>query len=164
MLEKTGVPTAEQINSVFPGQERLEKGPVAIIECFQNIPCNPCNTACKQNAIQPFQDINDRPAIIEENCNGCGLCLTKCPGLAIMVVDLNWEETRAMIKIPYEFTPLPEKGETVHALNREGSVVTDAEVIRVQNPSSFDKTPIVSFAVPKEFVKQVRNIRRCAQS
>ena len=164
MLEKTGIPTAEQIDSIFPSQERLEKGPVAIIECFQNIPCNPCNTACKQNAIQAFQDINDRPAIIEENCNGCGLCLTKCPGLAIMVIDLNWSEDRAMIKIPYEFSPLPAQGEIVHALGRDGAVITDAEVIRVQNPASFDKTPIVSIAVPKEFVKQVRNIRRCAQS
>jgi len=59
MLEKTGVPTAADIESVFPSEERLANGPVAVIECYQNIPCNPCFTACNRNAILEFEDIND---------------------------------------------------------------------------------------------------------
>jgi len=157
MLEKTGIPTTDQIESVFPPEDRLNKGPIAVIECFQSIPCNPCATSCPKNAIQPFEDINDRPVIENENCNGCGICVTKCPGLAIMVVDMAWSETQALVKIPYEFRPLPEARDTVYALDRAGKVVASAKVIRVTYPTS--KTPIVSIAVEKSLVKTVRNIQ-----
>ena len=63
MLEKTGVPTKENIESVTPSKERLSKGPVALIECFQEIPCNPCYTSCKKGAIKELIDINDRPIL-----------------------------------------------------------------------------------------------------
>jgi len=49
MLEKTGIATQEMVMNVFPSIERINKGPVAVIECFQNIPCNPCQTACRFN-------------------------------------------------------------------------------------------------------------------
>ena len=157
MLEKTGIPTKDQVESAFPDNLRLYQGPVAIIECFQPIPCNPCATSCPRNAILPFEDINDIPIIDNNKCNGCGICITKCPGLAIMVVDMTWSETRALIKLPYEFNPLPEAGDIVHALDRAGAIVADAEVIKVTIPAS--KTPVVSIAVDKSLVKVVRNIR-----
>lgn len=158
MLEKTGIPTPEQIDGVFPGEARLAKGPVAVIECFERIPCNPCRTACCRDAIQPFADINDRPVIKDENCNGCALCLAKCPGLAIMIVDMTWSADRALLKIPYEFRPLPEKGETVLGLNRAGEPVAPVEVVAVLNTRALDRTPIVSIAVDKAHVRAIRNI------
>ena len=156
MLEKTGIPTQSQIESVFPDETRLQQGPVAVIECFQLIPCDPCATSCPQQAIQPFIDINSIPVIDNHKCNGCGICITKCPGLAIMVVDMTWSESRALIKLPYEFRPLPEAGQIVHALDRAGAIIAKAEVVRVTLPKS--KTPIVSIAVDKALVKAVRNI------
>ena len=75
MLIKTGVPTKEDIASITPPREVLEKGPVAVIECFQKIPCNPCYTACKFDAIKPFEDINDRPVIDFDKCTACGQCV-----------------------------------------------------------------------------------------
>jgi len=157
MLEKTGIPTDTQIESVFPHETRLNQGPIAIIECFQPIPCDPCATSCPRGAIRPFTDINDTPVIDNDNCNGCGICITKCPGLAIMIVDMTWSEARALVRLPYEFTPLPETGQIVHALDRAGEVIADAEVIRVTKPAS--KTPIISIAIDKTLVKTVRNIR-----
>ena len=157
MLEKTGVPTLYEIESVFPSDERLSQGPVAIIECFQCIPCDPCATSCPRGAILPFQDINDRPVIDNDNCNGCTLCITKCPGLAIIVVDMTFSHDRALIKLPYEFRPLPEMGQTVQALDREGAAVAEAEVVRVSNNKN--KVPVVSIAVDNQLVKTVRNIR-----
>jgi len=158
MLEKTGVPRRQDVEDVFPEPSRLAKGPVAVIECFQNIPCNPCEHACPFGAILPFADINDRPKMDESKCNGCGICLTKCPGLAIMVVDWNWSEERALIKLPYEFRPLPEVGKMVAALDREGSVVAQAEVVHVQLNPNMNKVPIVSVALDKTLIKTVRNI------
>lgn len=158
MLENTGVPTQENIDSVFPSKERMEQGPVAVIECYQNIPCNPCSTACNRSAIQPFTDINDRPLILSENCNGCSLCVSKCPGLAIMILHYNYSEDKASIRIPYEFRPLPEKGQIVKGLDRAGNYVADCEVISVANAPAMDKTPIVGIAFPKEHYKTIRNI------
>lgn len=160
MLSKTGIPTQEDLNGVFPSQERLEQGPIAIFECYQNIPCNPCYTACKVGAIEPFVDINDMPKLLEEKCSGCGLCLAKCPGLAISILDYTYSETHAMIKIPYEFIPLPEENEVVIALNRSGEPVCEAVVLKVLNPKSFDKTPMISLVFPKVHIKEVRHFKR----
>jgi len=157
MLEKTGIPTPEQINSVFPEETRLNQGPIAIIECFQPIPCDPCATSCPRQAILPFADINDIPIIDNEKCNGCGICITKCPGLAIIVVDGAWSESKALIRLPYEFTPLPKAGDIVHAQDRSGAIIGDAEVIKVAVPAT--KTPIISIAIDKALIKTLRNIK-----
>jgi len=158
MLAKTGIPAQEDIRKVMPTQERLYKGPAAIIECFQNIPCNPCYTACNRNAIKEFVDINDLPNINHEECNGCGLCISKCPGLAIMVVDMTYSEGEALLKIPYEFLPLPKEESTVKGLDREGNYICDVRVVKVMNSKALDKTPIISIAVNKEHIMTVRNI------
>ena len=155
MLEKTGVATPEDIAKVFPSEERLKKGPVVIVECFREIPCNPCYTACNQDAIKEFLDINDLPNVDHENCNGCGLCISKCPGLAIRVLDMTWSEEEAMVRLPYEFIPLPEAGDIVDGLDREGEKLADVRVEKVQNAKMMDKTPVVWLAVKKEFAKEV---------
>lgn len=159
MLEKTGIASKEQIANNFPDIERLEKGPVAVIECFQRIPCNPCATSCKKGAIVPFVDINDLPNINHESCNGCSLCVFNCPGLAIMVVDYTYSKDRVSFKIPYEFLPLPEKGQHVEALNRAGEVIGTCEVIQVVNSKVMDRTPLVTIAIGKEYLKTFRNIK-----
>ena len=160
-LEKTGIPTAAEVDAAFPPEARLAEGPVAVIECFQRIPCNPCATSCPRGAIQPFEDINDVPAINYANCNGCTLCITKCPGLAIMVIDMTWKDKsgldRALIKLPYEFRPLPTVGDEVVATDRKGDFVAMAEVIQVLLNHSMNKVPIVSIAVDKSLVRTVRN-------
>jgi len=158
MIYKTGVPTKEDLQKVAPSAERLAKGPVAVIECFQRIPCNPCYTACKRGAIKEFRDINDLPEIDHDLCNGCGLCVSKCPGLAIFIIDETYSEKEALVKLPYEFVPLPKEGDTVKALNREGRVVGEARVVKIQNGKYEDRTPVISVAVPKELSMVVRNI------
>ncbi|WP_069649542.1 (2Fe-2S)-binding protein [Caloranaerobacter ferrireducens] len=159
MIEKTGIPTLEMIKRVFPSIERINRGPVAVIECFQRIPCNPCATVCKQNAIKNFDDINDIPIIDTELCNGCGLCISSCPGLAIMVVDGSWSEDKVLFKIPYEFLPLPKEGDIVKGLDRKGDYITDVKIIKVQNSKTLDKTPILHIEVKKDFLYEFRNIK-----
>lgn len=158
MICKTGVPTKEDLQKVAPSAERLAKGPVAVIECFQRIPCNPCYTACKRGAIKEFRDINDLPEIDHDLCNGCGLCVSKCPGLAIFIIDETYSEKEALVKLPYEFVPLPKEGDTVKAMDREGRVVGEARVVKIQNGKYEDRTPVISVAVPKELSMVVRNI------
>lgn len=159
MIECTGVPTSDLIEQSFPSIERINQGPVAVVECFQSIPCNPCSTSCNRKAMNPMEDINDLPSINIENCNGCGICMSKCPGLAIMVVDGSYSDNEVLFRIPYEFLPIPNKGDIVEGLNREGKYITDVKVHRVQNPKSFDKTAIIDVIVDRNFLYEFRNIR-----
>ncbi len=157
-MERDGVPTAKDLVKFIPSEERLAQGAVAIIECFQPIPCDPCYDWCKRGAIKRFKDPTDLPQIDFARCNGCGLCIIGCPGLAIFVVDKTYSGKRALVKLPYEFLPLPERGEVVQALNREGRVVGEAEVLKVQ--STKQKTTLVSLLVPQKLAMEVRFFRR----
>jgi Fe-S-cluster-containing hydrogenase component 2 len=156
MLEKTGIPGELELAQVLPSADRLSSGPVAIFECFQNIPCNPCADACARGAIKPFVDINDRPQVDWELCNGCGICMTRCPGLAIFVMDLSYSDRDALVKIPYEFAPLPAEGEIVSAVDRSGCSVGKAKILRVQKGKN--KTHILWLVVDKGIALEVRNV------
>ncbi len=151
--------TDETVREKFPSLDRINKGPVAVIECFQNIPCNPCTTSCRRNAINEMLDINDLPLLDENLCNGCTICVSKCPGMAIMVVDGSYSDKEVVFKIPYEFLPLPKAGDIVQGLNRAGEYITDVRILKVTNPKSFDKTPIINCVVNKDFLYDFRNIR-----
>lgn len=159
MFESTGIPSKELIGRAFPNIDRINKGPVAVIECFQHIPCNPCFTSCNRKAMNLMNDINDLPSLNEEKCNGCSICVGKCPGLAIMVVDGSYSDKEVLFKIPYEFLPLPSKGDIVKGLNREGKYIADVKVVNVLNSKSFDKTVIIDVSVKREYLYEFRNIR-----
>jgi Fe-S-cluster-containing hydrogenase component 2 len=158
MLAVNGIPTTEDLQAVLPAPSRLKQGPVAVIECFQQIPCNPCAEACPRGAITMPGSISERPVFDESKCNGCGLCVTRCPGLAIFVVDYNWSPEAALLKMPYEFAPLPASGEVVEAIDRAGKPVGAATVQRVQQQAN--RTTVLWLAVDKAMAMDVRNIRR----
>lgn len=159
MFEKTGIPSEEMIMEKFPPIERINKGPVAVVECYKEIPCNPCETACRFNAINIGEDINNIPVLNEENCTGCAICLSKCPGLAIMIIDGSKSDTTVQVKLPYEFLPLPVAGDIVKGLDREGKIIADVKVTQVQNPKSFDRTPVITIEADRSIMYKIRNIR-----
>lgn len=158
MFKKTGVVTEERIEEILPSEERRQEGPYAVFECFEEIPCNPCSTACKIGAVEDFDNINERPEIDYEECTGCGLCVSECPGLACFVIDETYSEAEATIKLPYELCPLPEEGQKLDALDRKGEVVCKAEVVKVQSSERLDNTNVITIAVPQEQIQVVRNI------
>ena len=158
MLEIDGIPSQADLEAVIPHAKRMSQGPVAVIECFQEIPCNPCADACSRGAIAIPANISARPQFDESKCNGCGICVTRCPGLAIFVVDLSLGENEALLKIPFEFCPLPEKEEMVETLDRSGKPVGKGRVVRVQIQAN--KTTVLWLAVPRQEAMVVRNIRR----
>ena len=159
MLNKNGIPTLEDLQQVTPPQERLNKGPVAIAECFQCIPCNPCSTACPVHAITVQPDINQTPVIDWDRCIGCKQCVAACPGLAIFVVDMNYSDDLAAVTLPYEFLPVPEKGACVNGLSRAGAVLGQFEVVEARQAPGNNLTWLITLAVPKDLAMDVRNIR-----
>ncbi len=162
VLRKIGYLTKEELvnSKCYPSEERFEKGPVAIIECTEEIPCNPCEVACKFKAIKIGKPITNIPILDENLCIGCGLCIAKCPGLAIFMVDKTFSDNEGLISFPHEYLPLPVPGSTVEAVNREGKVVSSGKVIKVLNNKSLDRTPVVTIVVPKEKLDEVRGIKR----
>ncbi len=151
----TGYFAKEQIE--FPSDERLSLRAAAVIECCQEIPCNPCMEYCPVGAIQVAGNINAVPTIDFEQCSGCGICLGFCPGLAIFMVDLSKEY--GVVTIPYELEP-PAPGEKVELLDRAGNVVGQGEIEKVKKLKQHDRTLSISLKMEKELVKIVRGFRR----
>lgn len=158
-LSRAGVPDANDLVAVLPDAVRLASGPVAIIECFQEIPCDPCSDACRRGAIKPFSDICALPQVDHGRCNGCGLCVVRCPGLAIFVVDASEPGDFGTVKLPYEYLPLPRAGQEVECLDRHGGVVCRGTVTAAQRSRAFDRTALITVRLPKGHVMQVRGIR-----
>jgi len=159
MLINDGIPTKEDLIKVTPSDERFAKGPVAVVECFQEIPCNPCVKACRRGAIKMPRDINDIPVVDAELCNGCSLCISLCPGLAIFVIDKTYSDELALIKLPFEYVPVPQVGQFVTGLSRAGEELGCFEVIKVISGGKKNMTYTISLAVPKELAMEVRDIK-----
>jgi Fe-S-cluster-containing hydrogenase component 2 len=159
MYKNTGYLSIEEYSSLMPEEERLNKGSVAIIECPEHIPCNPCQQACPRGAIQPFQNITDLPVINFDLCNGCGNCIAVCPGLAIYVIEKNFTPDTSLMKIPYEMLPIPEKNDICDILSREGSVIGRGRVERVQKYAFNPKGRVIWVEIPKKLYKEARNVR-----
>ena len=159
MLIRDGIPTPEDLATVMPSEERLAKGPIAITECFQNIACNPCVAACPQHAISMEPDINATPKVDPDACIGCRVCVARCPGLAIFVVDMTHSEDTALVTLPFEFLPVPEKGQLVCGLNREGTEQGWYPVVRAVSGGKKNMTWMLTLEVPKDKAMEVRNIK-----
>ncbi|NTV78612.1 MAG: 4Fe-4S binding protein [Clostridiales bacterium] len=144
----------------LPTEDRYAKGPVAVIECIQEIPCNPCEAACKFGAIEIGEPITNLPALNQDKCTGCGICVSRCSGLAIFVINKAYSETTATVSFPYEYFPIPVAGQEAWAVDRKGETVCKGNIVKVMNPVSFDHTPVVTVEIPKEFADEVRSIKR----
>ncbi|HBD64373.1 MAG TPA: 4Fe-4S ferredoxin [Clostridiales bacterium] len=161
-LKTTGAPTLEELHKspAFPSHDRLRKGPVVIIECIEEIPCNPCEASCSKGAITIGESITNLPEIDFEKCIACGMCIAACPGLAIYIKDYTYSDTNALLSFPYEYYPLPNEGDIVEAVDRHGKSVCNARVVKVRNPKANDHTAVVTIEYPKEFFEEAVSMKR----
>ncbi|WP_027185082.1 FAD-dependent oxidoreductase [Desulfovibrio inopinatus] len=145
----------------FPGATPpRHSGVRPVIECTQNIPCNPCQDACKKHCITIGEKITALPAIDENHpCTGCGMCVASCSGQAIFLVDESMEDGSATVTVPYEFLPLPAPGTHGKGLDRSGSPVCDAEIVDVKSIKAFDHTHLVTMRVPADMAMTARFFR-----
>ncbi len=154
-LLKNGYVAEDEIER-FPGV-RKAKGIHPVMECTQNIPCNPCQDACPKKCIKIGKKITSLPAVDESvKCIGCGMCVASCSGQAIFLVNDDYEEGYATVTMPYEFLPLPVKGEKGSAYNRAGEKVCEAEVVEVRTSPAFDKTNLLTIKVPADMSMKAR--------
>lgn len=79
-INKLGIPAQTVVNSHYFAK-------IAADECTA---CGTCaEERCQIKAIEEHEDVYQ---IIQENCIGCGLCLTTCPAEAISLVRKAEEE------------------------------------------------------------------------
>jgi len=148
--EKTGVLDSGDLD--LPSPEALKRG-VAISECIQGIPCNPCVDACPFQAIK-MENLTDIPRIEYDTCTGCGKCVEICPGLALFVVKMM--DSRSQVTLPYEFLPVPRRGDVVNVLDRWGNVRGEGKVVRVKK---INGGALITVEVEKDLGMEIRNIR-----
>lgn len=137
--------------------ENKELRPIAVIECCEEIPCNPCMSACPHHAIVIEGGIHHIPQLKPELCVGCGICVARCSGQAIFVV--GQEQDYGVVSFPYEMLPLPEKGMIVDGTDREGQTVCQGEILKVMAAKNFDHTTVVTLKVPLGKEDTVRGFR-----
>jgi Fe-S-cluster-containing hydrogenase component 2 len=162
LSKDTGTIPQEELEASpgYPSKKYLAEKRVVVVECTEKIPCNPCETVCRKGAIVVGEPITNLPRLDAEKCDGCGLCIARCPGLAIFMVDATYSKEEAAVSFPHEYLPLPKEGDEVEAVNRKGELVCKGKVIKVRRPKSFDHTPVITIAVPKEYASTVRGITR----
>ncbi len=140
----------------YPGVTH-KAGVHPVMECTQNIPCNPCQDACKKGCISIGSNITSLPIVVDgSECINCGMCVASCSGQAIFLVDEDCGDGTATVTLPYEFLPLPEAGTKGKGLGRDGKAICDAEVVSVKTNKAFDKTNLLTIRVPKEYAMKAR--------
>ncbi len=160
-IKTAGILDVEKLRAdgLYPSDERIARGPVAVFECAQEIPCNPCEKACPKGCILIGEHIVSIPHL-KGACSGCGLCVPSCPGLCIFILNGTFSETEAAITMPYEFMPIPVKDEIVDALDRSGARACDGRIVSVKTVGKNEVCRSLTVAVPKRFIHTVRHVRR----
>ena len=149
---------ADDEMAAFPSANQQQEKIHPVIECTQNIPCNPCQDACPVGCIKVGSNITSLPVLDgEKKCIGCGMCVASCPGQAIFLIKEEAEQ--AEITLPYEFMPLPKKGDKGTALSRSGQPLCEAEVVAVKSVATMDHTNLLTMRVPKAYAGTARFIR-----
>lgn len=171
-IEKTeeGIPISKSLlKHGFVAEDEIERFPGVthkvgihpVMECTQNIPCNPCQDACPKGCISIGSNITSLPIVVENSqCINCGMCVASCSGQAIFLVDEDCGDGTATVTIPYEFLPLPEAGTKGMAFGRNGQKVCEAEVVSVKRNKVYDKTNLLTMRVPKEFAMKARFFKK----
>jgi NADPH-dependent 2,4-dienoyl-CoA reductase/sulfur reductase-like enzyme/Fe-S-cluster-containing hydrogenase component 2/bacterioferritin-associated ferredoxin len=132
-----------------------------VIRCNQEIPCDPCIHVCPKDMIKMEGDpIFGIPIVVKDECTGCTLCVAVCPGLAITLVDVRGEGAEGLVTVPFELleTGVGE-GDVVDAVDVDGEPVCEATVKKVASRKVYDRTLLVTLAVPKAEAVRVAGMR-----
>lgn len=150
--------------------EAPEEGVTPVFHCAQEIPCDPCSTACPQGGIRVDpDDIRHLPVFLVEalgkECVGCEKCVTICPGQAITLVDYRKDPEHPFVTLAHELgREALHPGARVPVLDVDGVLLGEAEVILVHAGKVHDRTAAVKLRVPRAIARRVAGIRTGEES
>jgi sarcosine oxidase subunit alpha len=133
-----------------PKKEGLKIYP--IIRCVQEIPCNPCIDSCPRQSITiPDDSIMGLPEF-SGDCIACMRCVSACPGLAINLVQPDFDRQRgtSLLILPYELEDADlVVGRRVATVDMEGNKVGAGAVVAFRDSPLDKRRTLISIEVPK---------------
>lgn len=139
--------------------ERAASGPVAVVDCREEIPCDPCEEACARGAIMVGEEICAPPRFDPRRCDGCGRCVALCPGMAIFLLDRSGGDGRARVTVPYEMGGDIGAGREMWAVDGDGNPLGRCEVVGVRRVGGRTGTSLVTVEVEEGRALKVRGVR-----
>ncbi len=139
--------------------EEARERPVALVDCRQEIPCNPCEEACRKGAIRVGEDLCSAPVYDPGRCDGCGRCVALCPGMAIFLLDRRGGDGQAEVTVPWEMCGEIVEGERIWAVDGKGKVLTEGKVVKIKWMGGRWPTRLVTIRIPEERALKVRGVR-----
>ncbi len=127
-----------------------------IVDCPQEIPCNPCARTCGTGAISIEGEMCGKPRVEDELCSGCLKCLDACPVSCIYLIEESGGE--ALLTLAYDRLPLPRRGESVALKDRNGKALGRGKVERAAKSRKDGSLAIITLRVPAETAPMVRSI------
>lgn len=155
-----------QVLASRPG-DSYERSPIVpskewrpVFFCSEEIPCNPCATACPAGAIhlRPLRgNIMDLPYFDGSRCTGCGSCVAICPGLAITLVRRVTDD-QAEVVLPWEFSADFEPDRVFELVDQSGKYLVSATVHAKRRVAS-RSTWLLTFRVPVDIASRIAGVR-----
>lgn len=135
--------------------------PIASIECFEEIGCNLCQSACPTSAIQigKLPRPTTTPILNENACTGCGLCLPACPSASIALVREDEAKSTVPLTLTWRGVKPWKVGEFATLVNRRGEHLGSARVTQVLE-SPDPNTQMVQVETPSHLVWEARGLKR----
>ncbi len=142
-------------------QSEHKKRPIAALECFEEIPCNVCQTVCPSDAIRIGHVPRTQDTLLTEaNCTSCGLCVRACPSGVIPMIHEREDRSTSQVMLPWRGLKLWKPGEVATLLNRKGDTLGSARVVATDDAA---RPQLVTLEVPSHLVWEARGLRRSAR-
>jgi len=127
-----------------------------LVECPQEIPCDPCASACSTGAISLERELCSRPRVREELCSGCLSCLEACPVSCIYLMEEV--EGSSLLTLALDRLPRPRKGDEVILKDARGRELGRGRVVRSKKSRKDSGLCILTVRAPSDLAAITRTV------